>query len=100
MNSLFSLIAATILGLSPVCVAQAADPHGHIIHRDHDGNCIDEDSSDDFDSDDSEDEDCHAWVHDQKEIEPGYDDEDDPTYEVDHDSSWPTKRENFSEMFR
>lgn len=104
MNSLFRLVPAILLGLSlsPTCPVQA-NPHGHIIHRDHDGHCSEDDDSDSDDDDcdsESDDEDCHhAWVHDQKEIEPGYEDED-LTYEVDHDTAWPSKRENFSEMFR
>lgn len=103
MNLLFRLLPAIILGLglSLTCPVQA-DSHGHIIHRDHDGNCSEDDDSegdDDYDSE-SDDEDHHAWIHRQKEIEPGYEDEDDPSYEVDHDTAWPSKRENFSEMFR
>lgn len=103
MNSLFRLIPAIMLGLclSPTCTVQA-DSHGHIIHRDHDGNCSEDDDSDSDDDCDSEssDEDCHhAWAHHQKEIEPGFEEED-LTYEVDQDTAWPSKRENFSEMFR
>lgn len=105
MKSLFQLIPAIMLsfGLLPSSPA-IADSHGHIIHRDHDGNCSsseDEDSDDDdcdFESSDDS-EHHHAWVHDQKEIEPGFEDED-LTQEVDRDTAWPSKRENFSEMFR
>lgn len=111
MNLLTRLIPAIILGLSvsPIESLQA-DQHGHVIYRDHDGNSSeseddesDSDSdcdSDDYDSDSSDDECCHhQWAYKQKTIEPGYEEED-LTYEVDHDTSWPSKKENFSEMFR
>ncbi|MBA3815944.1 MAG: hypothetical protein H0X29_05395 [Parachlamydiaceae bacterium] len=111
MNLVLRLIPAIILGLSlsPMCDLQA-DPHGHIIHRDHDGNCSEDDDSDSSDSNsDSDYDDCdsesdeqdhhHSSSHQQKKIKPGYE-EDDLTYEVDRDTAWPSKRENFSEMFR
>jgi hypothetical protein len=72
----------------------AADTHGHVTITDREGNHIEADDSD-SDEDDSHDSHCWGARHEF------YDeDEDDPTDELEEDAAWPSRRENFSEMFR
>lgn len=106
MNSLSRLLAAIILGMgmSTSLPLTASDSHGHIIYRDHDGNCIQDDDEDDDCSSDIDDEDAHAWEHDHNDHDGFFteDDnyEDELTNELDDDTAWPSRRENFSEQFK
>lgn len=92
MNSITCMLTRLILATGFTSAsAFAADTHGHVTITDHDGNCID---ADDCDADE---DDSHCWSGHHEFYD---EDDDDPTDEAEEDTAWPSKRENFSEMFR
>lgn len=93
MNSLFRLTAAMILGMGiSTQFSLNANTHGHIIYRDHEGMCSELDECDT----EEDEEEAHGWYHQDVDDE---EEEEDPTDELDEETAWPSRRENFSEMF-
>lgn len=91
------LFASLILGLGLPSMSLNADDHGHVIIRDQEGNCI-EDDEDDCENESSEE--SHDWSYDQHAHGIDDDDYEDPTHELDVDTSHPSSRELFQEQFR
>lgn len=102
MNLIPRLLTAIVFGIGLLSTPSlSAEDHGHVFFRDHDGNCVEDDDDDDDDCDDEiaeNDSHAHDWAHEHLH---SFDEEDeeDPTHELDRDTSYPSERALFSEQF-